>query len=87
MTLRHQTEDEHLVPITPRYAQSMLLYRTTNAGYVRSFSRISSSVILDFFRCRSVFLYKVFVFEFSGWGVVASLAGAGAAAGSMTERV
>lgn len=72
---------------TLRRAYRTLLYQTRNTEYVRSFSRISSSVILDFFRCRSVFLYKVFVFEFSGWGVVASLAGAGAAAGSITERV
>lgn len=61
--------------------------QTQNTQYILSFSRISSSVILDFFRCLSVFLYRVFVLEFSGWGVVASLAGAGAAAGSMTERV
>lgn len=70
-----------------RHTYSTLLYQARNTGYILSFSRISSSVILDFFRCRSVFLYKVLVFEFSGWGVLASLAGAGAAAGSITERV
>ena len=53
-----------------------------------SFSRISSSVILDFFLCRSVFLYKVLELAFSAEGGVTSLFGAaGEAIDSTTERV
>lgn len=79
--------EKHLVQLMLTHAAHTLLWQTQNTQYILSFSRISSSVILDFFLCRSVFLYRVFVLEFSGWGVVASLAGAGAAAGSITERV
>ena len=53
-----------------------------------SFSRISSSVILDVFLCRSVFLYKVLELAFSAEGGVTSLFGAaGEAIDSTTERV
>lgn len=53
-----------------------------------SFSRISSSVILDFFLCLSVFLYKVLELAFSAEGGVTSLFGAaGEAMDSTTERV